>query len=117
MQMACLDDPDSTDRPCNQLVLQFSAGNNKFAANYFQDGEVSYEGSDTYRFEANAQGMPLSVTFLSRDATAEFLDWMLTDGHEMKISSRSGGFTLSNFTDKRYDAIMRYLLVLRDSRL
>ena len=116
--MAPTDDADSVEPPCNKLVLQFSAGRDELAASFFQDGEVSYEGDDTYRFEANTRGEPLTVTFLSRSAMAEFLEWMVVaDGHKVKIATKCGGFSLSHFTDVRYDALMRYLLVLRDSRL
>lgn len=113
--MASSDYSDSDMAPSNRLVLQFSALCEP-SAEQLKEGEVSYEGDDTYRFEGNVRGEPLAMTFLSRAATAEFLEWLLTDGHKVTVASKNGGFLFDQFNDKRYDSLMRYLLVLRDSR-
>jgi hypothetical protein len=74
--MAFSDGSSSSDMHSNKLILRVSANGVKEAMRHFQDGEVSYEGCDTYRFEANAQGEPFAMTFLSRSAMAEFLEGM-----------------------------------------
>jgi len=113
--MAPSDYSDSEMPPSNRLILKFSAAENEAVAYRLRDGEVSYEGDDTYRFEGNVRGEPLAMTFLSRAATAEFLEWLLTEGHDVKVASKNGGF-LFDHCEKGYSALMRYLLVLRDSR-
>ena len=77
---------------------------------------TTYEGGDTYSVVANYGGDPFEVDFLSRAATAEFLYRALTPEHNIAVVARSGGFSLSSFTDRSPEALMQYLLLLRDSR-
>lgn len=105
-----------SNAPTDQLVLRFSSSRSGYSASYFEEGEVSYEGGDTYRFEAKVQGQPLILTFLSRAATAEYLELAL-DRHTMQMLRKNDNFSLNYLEGGGYDSFMRYLLILRDVRV
>jgi len=112
---SCSEDMES-NAPADQLVLRFSFSPNGHWASYFEEGEVSYEGGDTYRFEAKVQGQPLILTFLSRAATAEYLELAL-NRHTVQMLRKNDNFTLNSLEGGGYSAFMRYLLILRDARV
>lgn len=117
--MASSDD-ESSVRPTevNKFCLQFSMRSNAYRNDVLQDVNVTYEGDDTYSVVAIYNGEPFEVDFLSRAATAEFLQKMLRHEHDIAIVSKNGGFKmqLPYSEDRSYASFMDHLVVLRDSR-
>jgi len=106
-------------RPLNKLVLQFSAPQGGAATSLFQNVTAAYEGDDTYSVLATgSNGQPFEVEFLSRAATAEFLQRMLGPDHDVSVTSKDGAFAmpLPDAEDRSYRSLMHHLLLLRDSR-
>lgn len=107
-------------RPLNKLVLQFSVPQDVVVpTGLFHNVTAAYEGDDTYSVLATgSNGEPFEVEFLSRAATAEFLQRILGPDHDVAMTSKDGSFAmpLPDAEDRSYRSMMHHLLLLRDSR-
>jgi hypothetical protein len=111
--MASSDEESSMDQqPQNKLALQFAS----LSGRHLQYLTTTYEGDDTYSVTSDYGGEPFAVQFLSRAAAAEFLHYAMKFEHDLAIISRTGNFSLGPLADRSHEALMRYLLLLRDSR-